>query len=164
MDNDFLTAGDLALYERRRDYHDGHYGGAAITGVGLAAGLGGGALLLGLAVAWGVNQASKARAHGNETTISALSNNVNQLANIAAAERTSRENWQLQHTPTIKQYVDVSTAANASACSNAFATAQNQIVADALSGRSELCPQKVSLYSAPAPCPCPTPSCAQCGY
>lgn len=63
----YLTSGDLALWESRR-FGDGYgygYGyrrsGAATTGIGLAAGLGGGALLLAIAGIWGMNQASKAR-------------------------------------------------------------------------------------------------------
>ena len=56
MEGNYLTAGDLALLENRRGYgygygYDccnpcGHGRGMATTGIGLAAGLGGGALLL----------------------------------------------------------------------------------------------------------------------
>ena len=92
-----------------------HHGrGMAATGIGLAAGLGGGALLLGIAGLWGLNQASKARAMANQ-------NSLNNLAALTLAERTSRENWQNQHTPTLTQYVDV--RAGAGANSNALATA-----------------------------------------
>lgn len=165
MEGDYLTKGDLALWENRRDDDDDgycHHHGMSATGIGLAAGLGGGALLLAIAGLWGVNQASQARQRGSENTINALSNNIAQLSNIAAAERVSRESWQNTHAPTMTQYVDVKTATQANACSNAFATAQNQIVADALTGRSQLCPTPVSLYSAPRPCPCPTSDC-NCG-
>lgn len=32
---------------------------------------------------------------------------------------------------------------------------QNTLLADAVTGRSQLCPQPVTIYSAPAPCSCP---------
>lgn len=159
--NDYLTSGDLALMDnyRRNDcgYNYGRRDNIATTGVGLAAGLGGGALLLAIAGIWGANQASKARATGN-------SNALNTLSNIVLSERNSRESWQNRHAPSISQYVDVQAGATAgaNACSNAFAVAQNQIVADALTGRSQLCPSPVTLYSAPSPCPCPSGSCG-CG-
>ena len=103
MDGNYLTAGDLALIENRRGYGYGNgdcgyyrHGSKsmAATGIGLAAGLGGGALLLAIAGIWGINQASKARARGMENANNALTNNLNQLASLALAERTSRETWQ----------------------------------------------------------------------
>ena len=178
MDGNYLTAGDLALIENRRGYGYGYgygecgcgcgYGhnrGMAATGIGLAAGLGGGALLLALAGIWGINQASKARARGMENANAALTNNLNQLATLALAERTSREGWQNMHAPTLTQYVNAS--ANAGAGAGAFCTAQSNALAQAeaailtqgLLGNLNQCPQKVSLYSAPSPCPCPTSCC-----
>ena len=172
MDGNYLTAGDLALIENRRGYGYGYgygecgcgcgYGhnrGMAATGIGLAAGLGGGALLLALAGIWGINQASKARARGMENANAALTNNLNQLATLALAERTSREGWQNMHAPTLTQYVNAS--ANAGAGAGAFSTAQSNALAqaeanlltNALMGNTS-CAQKVSLYSAPQPCPC----------
>ncbi len=154
MENDFLTAGNLALMEQYKNhggcYEYGRCGshGMATTGIGLAAGLGGGALLLAIAGIWGVNQASKARANGNSKALETL-------ANLAISEHNSRESWQLKHTPTLAQYVDVRAGAGANAFSSAFANAESQIVSDALTGRSQICPQAVSLYSAPQPCPCP---------
>ena len=75
MEN-YLTAGDLALIENRRNYGYGegcgcgygyrHRDGMAATGIGLAAGLGGAALLGVIAIGWGVNKASEARAKGAE--------------------------------------------------------------------------------------------------
>ena len=69
MEGNYLTSGDLALMESRRyygggDYYGhghGHGKGMAATGIGLAAGLGGGALIGVLALAYGLNNASKAR-------------------------------------------------------------------------------------------------------
>ena len=133
MDGNFLTSGDLALIENRRGYGYGYgdgYGchykggrGMAATGIGLAAGLGGGALLLGLAGLWGLNQASKARAKAAENVAMGNTRAIDILANQALAERNSRETWQNQHAPTLTQYVDVQTGAGAFSGSNANAAA-----------------------------------------
>jgi hypothetical protein len=110
MEGNYLTAGDLALIENRRGYGYGdgygygcHQGGRgmAATGIGLAAGLGGGALLLAIAGLWGMNQASKARAKGAENLAQANTNHINQLSAFALAERQSREGWQMANAPTI---------------------------------------------------------------
>ena len=168
MDGNYLTAGDLALIENRRGYGYGNgdcgyyrHGSKsmAATGIGLAAGLGGGALLLAIAGIWGINQASKARARGMENVNNALTNNLNQLASLALAERTSREGWQNRHAPSMTQYVDVQTGAgafagaNSVAQSSALAQAEANLLTNALMGNTS-CAQKVSLYSAPQPCPC----------
>lgn len=174
MDEKFLTAGELALIDQRRgfgygygggcDYH--HKNGMAATGIGLAAGLGGAALLGVLVVGWGMNQASKARAKGAENANNLLANNLLQLSNLAIAnkqasdnavynERASREAWQNYHAPSTTQYVDVRTGAFSGATSNAFAQAEAQIVSNALTGVTQRCPTPVALYSAPQPCGCP---------
>lgn len=172
MENNYLTSGDLALLDTRGRgygaYYDGycHRGnrGMATTGIGLAAGLGGGALLLAIAGIWGINQASKARAKGMEQANNALTNNLNQLATLALAERTSRENWQNQHAPTISQYVDVQTGAgafsgaNASSQSSALAQAEANLLTSALMGRTQTAPQEVALVSKRY-CPCPASDC-----
>lgn len=105
-------------------YDGRHQGrGMAATGIGLAAGLGGGALLLGIAGLWGLNQASKARAMANQ-------NSLNNLAALTLAERTSRENWQNQHAPTLTQYVDVRAGAGAGAGANALSVAEALAIAN----------------------------------
>lgn len=172
MDGNYLTAGDLALIENRRGYGYGNgdcgyyrHGSKsmAATGIGLAAGLGGGALLLAIAGIWGINQASKARTRGMENVNNALTNNLNQLASLALAERTSREGWQNLHQPSLTQYVNATANAGAGAgansTSNALAQAEAQIVANALTGVSQRCPTPVALYSAPQPCGCPATNC-----
>ena len=163
MEGNFLTAGDLALIENRRGYgygdHDYHRGGRgmAATGIGLAAGLGGGALLLAIAGLWGMNQASKARAKGVENLAQANTNYINQIAGFAQAERASREGWQMANAPTIRQYVDVQTGAGAfsGSSSNALATAlalqQNSGLNSAIGGCNFL---RVARFSAPQPCAC----------
>lgn len=155
MDSNLTTADFLALegrgYGRGYDCY-GYRHGAATTGIGLAAGLGGGALLLAVAGIWGMNQASKARSKGNADAISILANN-------ALADRQSRENWQNYHAPTMTQYVDVRTgaAAGAGSTANALATAEALSLLANGAGRSgQVCPQPVALYQPAMPCSCNT--------
>lgn len=169
MEGNYLTAGELALIDQRRGYgydggcgygyghHKGAYG-AATTGIGLAAGLGGAALLGVIAVGWGVNQASKARSRAAENLSNANMNYVNQIAALTLAERQSRENWQVANSPTLRQYVDVQTGAGAFAGagsnSSALAQAEATLLSGALTGQFARCPQEVTLVSKQN-CPCP---------
>ena len=130
------------MYEVR--HHDGR--GMAATGIGLAAGLGGGALLLGIAGLWGLNQASKARSQGN-------ANALNTISQFVLAERNSRESWQLSQTPSIRNYVDVQAGAGAGANALATAYALNGGLNQAIGHDAYL---KVQRYSAPVPCGCDT--------
>lgn len=160
MEGTYLTAGDLALMENYgRGYgHDGYChksNATATTGVALAAGLGGGALLLAIAAAWGVNQASKARSRAAENLSAANQNYINQVSALLINEKNARETWQNVHAPSTTQYVDIRTASLAGAGSNALAQAEAQIVSNALTGRMTTCPTPVALYSAPQPCGCP---------
>ena len=185
MEN-YLTSGDLALIENRRGWNNGccyggdygHYhqrNGMAATGIGLAAGLGGAALLGVIAIGWGINQASLSRAKGAEQATNLLAANMNQLTQLAIAEkasreaailaeRNSREGWQTAHAPTIRQYVDVQTGAGAlagagaSSTSNAWAQAEANLLSSALMNRTQVCPQEVTLVTKQN-CPCP----ASCG-
>ena len=180
MEN-YLTSGDLALIENRRGnygYMDGCCGGygyhrrdgMAATGIGLAAGLGGAALIGVFALGFGLNQASKARAKGAEQANNLLAANLNQLTQLSIAEkasreaailaeRNSREGWQNYHAPSIRNYVDVQTGAlagaNASSVSNAWAQAEANRSSSALMNRTQACPQEVTLVSNHN-CPCPT--------
>ena len=163
---DYLTKGDLALFEHYHNDKTPYYGcckhrdNAATTGIGLAAGLGGAALLGIFAIGWGLNQASKARANGANQANSILCNNIAQLSSLVLAERQSRETWQHQHAPSMTQYVDVQTGAGAfagaasSAQSSALAQAEANLLTQSLLGNLNQCPQKVSLYSSPMPCGC----------
>ena len=117
---------------------------AAITGLVI----GSGALVLSIG-GWIFNGLySAARAKGNQRAIDIL-------ATQALAERNER----IGQNPRLVDYVNVQTGASAGAfagsASNAFAQAEAQIVANALTGRSQMCPQPVALYSAPTPCGCP---------
>ena len=183
MEN-YLTSGDLALIENRRGnygYMDGCCGGygyhrrdgMAATGIGLAAGLGGAALLGVLAIGWGVNKASEARAKGAEQANNLLAANLNQLTQLSIAEkasreaailaeRNSREGWQPANAPSIRNYVDIQTGAlagaGASSVSNAWAQAEANLLSSALMNRTQVCPQEVTLVSKQN-CPCPTSCC-----
>lgn len=179
-----MTISDvLALQDRHNGYGYG-YGypyhkrnGAATTAIGLAAGFGGGALLLGIAGIWGVNAASKARARAAEKLSDANSrtaellaqknaDNITALTNALLAERNSREDWQRRNQPTIGQYVDVQTNPNlsatlmdyvqtmASAQATANAVAQANAPLNAAVGTESFL--KVQRYSAPQPCGCDT--------
>ena len=177
MEN-YLTSGDLALIENKRGnygYMDGCCGGygyhrrdgMAATGIGLAAGLGGAALIGVFALGFGLNQASKARAEGAMQANSLLTNNLNQLSALALAERTSREGWQNCHAPSMTQYVNTAANAGAGAGAGAFSNAQSSALAQAeanllssaLLGQTRACPQEVTLVSKQN-CGCPaTNSC-----
>ena len=176
MEN-YLTSGDLALIENRRGnygYMDGCCGGygyhrrdgMAATGIGLAAGLGGAALLGVLAIGWGVNKASEARANGSMQANSLLTNNLNQLSALVLAERTSREGWQNYHAPSMTQYVNATANAGAGAGAGAFSNAQSaalaqaeaNLLSSALLGQTRACPQEVTLVTKQN-CPCPTTNC-----
>lgn len=162
MEGEYLKSGDLALMRsyRDRDY-DYDYGcrrhsGAATTGIGLAAGLGGGALLLAIAAAWGVNQASKARQEGLALLAQNNAQSIQAIGNRMAEERSSREAWERMEMPSIRQYVDVQTNQQQGQLSSASALAlalaqQNGGLNPAISTEHFL---KVQRYSAPQPCGC----------
>ncbi len=158
MEADYLTSGDLAMWESNRHCYK-HRDGMAATGIGLAAGLGGGALLLAAAGIWGINQASKARSEG-------ASKAIDILAQTQLQERVSREGWQNNHAPTISQYVDVraGAGAGAGAGANALAAAEAMALASAINNNSNGLNSaiggcnflRVARYSAPKPCGCDT--------
>lgn len=158
MEADYLTSGDLAMWESNRHCYK-HRDGMGATGIGLAAGLGGGALLLAAAGLWGINQASKARSEG-------ASKAIDILAQTQIQERISREGWQNNHAPTISQYVDVraGAGAGAGAGANALAAAEAMALAQAINNNSNGLNSaiggcnflRVARYSAPQPCGCDT--------
>lgn len=173
MEGNYLTSGDLALFSEAKSHHsngyDGCYGdyghrrgayGTATTGIGLAAGLGGGALLLAIAGIWGINQASKSRLKAAENASAGNAKAIDILAQTSLVERQSRETWQNNHAPSMTQYVDVRTGAGAfsGAGANALATAEAlALLQGGNNGRSgQVCPQPVALYQPAMPCRCNT--------
>lgn len=148
------------LLDRREEGCKRQGRGMAATGIGLAAGLGGGALLLAIAGIWGVNEASKARSAGAQASVNANAAAVANLTSVLLAERASRENWQNTNAPTVRQYVDVQAAPQAQSTSGAVADAvalataiNNNGLNSAIGTDSFL---KVARYSAPQPCGCDT--------
>lgn len=148
------------LLDRREEgcKHQGR--GMAATGIGLAAGLGGGALLLAIAGIWGVNQASKARSEGAQASVNANAAAVANLTSVLLAERASRESWQNTNAPTVRQYVDVQAAPQAQSTSSAVADAVALAAALNSNGLNSAIGTdsflKVARYSAPQPCGCDT--------
>lgn len=158
MEGNYLTPGDLALYEQRKYGYgcEGGYGyhekkrasGTAITAVAIA----GGAAAAVIAVGAFMNATSKARSKGNERAIDILAQGMLQ-------ERQSRESWQDKHSPSTVQYVDVQTGAgafsgsNANALATAYALNQQTGLNSAIGGCNFL---RVCRYSAPQPCGCDT--------
>lgn len=172
MEGDYLTKGDAALWADAKDGRRGYdeYGcgrrrdGMGATGIGLAAGLGGGALLLALAGIWGANQASKARYKAAENAAAGNAKSIDILAQTQLQDRLSRETWQNNHAPTISQYVDVRAGAGAGAGANALAAAEAMALANAINNNSNGLNSaiggcnflRVARYSAPQPCGCDT--------
>lgn len=164
MENALTTADFLAL-ENRHNYGDYrcHGKGMAATGIGLAAGLGGGALIGLLALAYGLNSASKARMRAAENAAAGNTKAIDLLATHLVSERTSRESWQNMHQPTMVQYTNATaqSGAGAGSTANALATAealallnnQNGGLNSAIGGCNFL---RVARYSAPQPCGCDT--------
>lgn len=136
MENGYLTSGDLALFGGRGfggcngygygDYgHCGHRNGTATTGVGLAAGLGGGALLLAIAGIWGVNQASKSRQRGNEQAMNQQSKTMEMLAATINREAVRQDGINIDVNQTQRSLsAAFGTGGSANAASNALAMAE----------------------------------------
>lgn len=172
--NNFITSGDLAMWDTARTSRAGNYygegcgyghrgHGAATTGVALGASALGVAVIGVIAVGWGINQASKARSHAADVAAAGNTKAIELVAATLAGERSSRENWQNMHAPTISQYVDVRTGAGAfsgagsNAVANAEAIALNALLNGNGNGRSgQVCPQPVALYQPAMPCRCNT--------
>lgn len=113
------------ILDRRDDCRHRGSKGMAATGIGLAAGLGGGALLFAIAGLWGLNKASEARAAGTNQGLAGVATALAALNGHVANERASREAWQAANAPSIRNYVDVSNTpvAASTSVSNAVADA-----------------------------------------
>lgn len=170
--NNYITSGDLAMWDTARTsragnfygegccygygYHRGGHG-AATTGVALGASALGVAVVGALAIGWGVNQASKARARAAENAAAGNTKAIEIVSSYLAQDRQCRENWQNMHAPTITQYTDVRTGAGSFAGAGANATAE--AIAAILNGGNrsgQVCPQPVALYQPAMPCRCNT--------
>lgn len=154
-----MDANDYVMMDRC------HRNGTATTGVALAAGLGGGALLLAIAGLWGINQASKARNAGTLAGIAANTAALGALNNRITAEHDARERWQVANSPSIRNYVDVSNTPVAASQSTASAVADAVALAAAINNGglgqavSHDAYLKIARYSAPQPCGCDTCNC-----
>ncbi len=171
MEGNYITSGDLAMWDTARTSRAGNYygegcgygyhrnHGAATTGVALGASALGVAVVGALAIGWGVNQASKARMRAAENAAAGNAKAIDILAQNHLYERQSRETWQNNHAPTMTQYVDVRTGAGAFSGAGANATA-DALALSAIVGNNgrngQVCPQPVALYQPAMPCRCNT--------
>lgn len=170
MEGNFLTSGDLAMYENAKDGHNcgcgcGNYGyrhghGGVSTGIALGASGLAVAIIGALAVGWGVNQASKARARGAENLSNANAKTLELLAGVVAQEKTRTNGVEIDVQQTLRSLTGA-TAQGGSANANALATAEalallqnnNSGLNSAVGGCNFL---RVARYSAPQPCGCDT--------
>jgi hypothetical protein len=123
-----ITPGELALWGGGRNnnnecyhYHRGR--GTATTAVALGASGLGIAIFGGLAIAYGLNAASKARARGNEAAILQSNKTVDLLASVVAREATRTDGVNIDVQQTLRSLTNA-TAQGGSASSNALATAE----------------------------------------
>lgn len=142
MEGNYLTSGDLAMWDTARTsragnwyggYGEGcgygHYGyrhhGTATTGVALgAAGLGI-AVFGGLAIAYGLNSASKARARGNEQAIAQMNKTTEILAGVVSREAVRQDGVNIDVQQTLRSQAYTSAyGGGANATSNALAQAE----------------------------------------
>lgn len=158
----YLTAGELAMWEQRGGYgydcHKGSGRGMAATGIGLAAGLGGAALLGTLIAAWGANQASKARARAAENKADGNTKTLEILSGVVNREATRQDGINIDVTQTLRSLTS-STAQGGSASSSALATAEALALLNSASGsgrNGQTCPTPVALYQPAMPCRCNT--------
>lgn len=174
MEGNYITSGDLAMWDTARTSRAGNYygegcgcgygyhrnHGTATTGVALGASALGVAVVGALAIGFGLNQASKARLRAAEAAAAGNSKAIDILAQTALVDRQSRESWQNVHAPSMTQYVDVRTGAGAFSGAGANAAADAlalSAIVNGNNGRSgQVCPQPVALYQPAMPCRCNT--------
>ena len=172
MEGNYLTSGDLAMWDTARTsragnyYGDGygcgygHHGrGMAATGIALGAGSLGIAVFGGLALAFGLNAASKARARGAENQANANAKTIELLAATMNREATRQDSINVDVTQTLRNHSSAfgtggSAAANALATAEAQALLLNSGFGSSRSG--QVCPQPVALYQPAMPCRCNT--------
>ncbi len=142
MEGNYLTSGDLAMWDTARTSRAGNwYGGygecgyghgygyrhhgTATTGVALgAAGLGI-AVFGGLAIAYGLNSASKARARGNAQAIEQMNKTTEILAGVVNREAVRQDGVNIDVQQTLRSQAYTSAyGGGANATSNALAQAE----------------------------------------
>lgn len=131
---------------------------AALWGVGL--GVFGGVAAIGAWIFGGTY--ANARARGNCDLINAYANHSQQMENLLASHFANERQERVSNQAAVnKTIIDITSGALAGSASNssAWANAESQIVANALTGVTSRCPTPVSLYSAPQPCACPNSGC-----
>jgi hypothetical protein len=131
--NDYVTAGELALWGRNNygncgdNYYRHHGKGLAATAVALGASGLGIAIFGGLAIAYGLNSASKARARGNEAAIAQQGKTMEILAGVVNREATRADGISIDVQQTMRSLSSQTATALAqggSASSQALATAE----------------------------------------
>lgn len=112
------------------------------------------------------NEAKEAANTAKEVAVAkndGLRDLVQTLAATVAAERNERIQGDVNITQSVADTISGQQSAAQSqstvAENSAYATAMNQILSDALTGRSSLNPTPVSIYSSPQPCACPGCGC-----
>jgi len=151
MEANGMTFADYSALEKIGN----RYRGTAVTGLTL------GAVALGVGVigAWGLNKISESRSRGAEQVAAAQALRINDLSDLVARERISRENWQGANQPTISQTLSLqnnpslqSTVQDiVTAMAAARAEANNTGINSAVGSENFL---RVQHYSAPQPCGC----------
>jgi hypothetical protein len=122
-DNGYITASDMAMYSCGK--HSGR--GVADTGLALGASALGIAIFGGLALAYGLNSASKARSQGNAATIAQQSKTMELLAATVNREAVRADGITVDVQQTLRSLTGQTQSALAqggSAASNALATAE----------------------------------------
>ena len=156
--------GSLSPYEQfksaeilSRRPNGGTVTGIVLGGTALLAGIGAWVFgpLVSNAKANGIRDLANAQFQANNAQIAALSN-------LLGTERAERVAQGVTLTQTVTDTVSGSqqgtlTAQQAAELAASQATQQimQQTFSDAVTGRSQLCPQPVMLYSSPQPCGCP---------
>ena len=158
---------DTARTSRAGNYYGDGYGcgyghrrdGMAATGIALGASGLGIAVFGGLALAFGLNAASKARARGAENQANANAKTVELLAATMNREAVRQDGINIDVTQTLRNHSSAF-GTGGSAASNALATAEAQaLLLNGGLGNSrngQVCPQPVALYQPAMPCRCNT--------
>jgi hypothetical protein len=121
--NDYITASDMAMYSCSK--HRGN--GTANTGLALGASALGIAIFGGLALAYGLNSASKARSQGNAATIAQQSKTMELLAATVNREAVRADSITIDVQQTLRSLSGQTQSALAqggNASSQALATAE----------------------------------------